>query len=166
MFPFQMNWGKPALTTDKTTQCPCNSGKTLAKCCAPYHEGKAAPTAEALMRSRYSAFVLGLSDYIWQTWHPDTRPELEVLGGINLKWIDLDILSSEAGLEKDNAGKVHFIASYVGSHKGKKLDENSDFVKEDGVWLYVDGDSKVSDISRNEICPCGSGVKFKRCCLK
>lgn len=154
------------MTTSTIILCPCKSGETLPKCCAPYHEGKAALTAEILMRSRYSAFVLGLSEYIWQTWHPDTRPDLELLGGVNLKWINLEILSKEAGLEQDQQGKVRFAASYVSSNKGKTLDENSVFVKEDNVWLYVDGDCTVVDISRNDSCPCGSELKFKRCCLK
>ena len=154
------------MTTHDQIPCPCNSGKNLSECCEPYHKVETAPTAEALMRARYSAFVLGLSEYIWETWHPDTRPDLDVLGGIGLKWINLEILDTEAGLVPDNQGKVHFVASYVTGGKGKKLDENSDFVKEDGLWLYVDGESSVSDISRNESCPCGSGQKFKRCCLK
>ncbi len=154
------------MSSGQSIICPCNSGKTLDKCCEPYHKLEAAPTAEALMRSRYSAFVLGLSEYIWQTWHPDTRPELDILGGVNLKWIRLEILSHKNGLKNDDSGEVHFIASYVSGNKGKRLDENSRFVKEDGLWLYVDGESKVSDISRNETCPCGSGLKFKRCCLK
>ncbi|MDX8388640.1 MAG: YchJ family protein [Ghiorsea sp.] len=153
------------MTSHDQTACPCNSGKMLSECCEPYHTVKTAPTAEALMRSRYSAFVLGLSEYIWQTWHPDTRPELDILGGMNLKWISLDIVSKEAGLASDNQGRIRFVASYVANNKGKKLDENSTFVKEDGLWLYVDGDSSVSDISRNDACPCGSGKKFKRCCL-
>lgn len=154
------------LTTHDQILCPCKSGKKFSDCCEPYQRLEAAPTAEALMRSRYSAFVLGLSEYLWETWHADTRPDLDVLGGINLKWIDLNILDTEAGLEADTTGKVHFIASYVVGNKGKKLDENSNFVKEDGLWLYVDGDSSVTDVSRNEACPCGSGIKFKRCCLK
>lgn len=154
------------MTTTNKIPCPCKSGKMLSECCEPYHKVVTAPTAEILMRSRYSAFVLGLSEYIWETWHPDTRPELDLLGGTNLKWIDLKILSKEAGQKSDSTGKVRFIASYVIGGKGKKLDENSSFVKDDGIWLYVDGESSVSDISRNDPCPCGSGKKFKRCCGK
>jgi SEC-C motif-containing protein len=125
-----------------------------------------APTAEALMRARYAAFVLGLSDYIWQTWHPDTRPDLEILGGLGLKWINLEILDSQQEQKDGSHGKVRFIASFVQGNKGKKLDETSDFIKLDDAWVYIDGESSTSDISRNEPCPCGSGIKFKRCCLR
>jgi len=154
------------LSTENSVTCPCKSGKSLDNCCKPYHDGTVdAPTAEALMRSRYAAFVLGLSEYIWRTWHESTRPDLEILGGLGLKWIDLKIESSEAGKNTDTTGKVHFIASFVGGNKGKILDEVSDFIKEDGLWYYVDGESSTADISRNDSCPCGSGVKFKKCCL-
>ncbi|MDX8380559.1 MAG: YchJ family protein [Ghiorsea sp.] len=155
------------MATENTGDCPCDSGKTLDHCCKPYHDGTmAAPTAEALMRSRYTAFVLNLPDYIWKTWHESTRPELEILGGLGLKWINLNILSTEAGSATDTQGKVHFIASFVQGKKGKKLDETSDFIKLDDSWVYIDGESSTSDISRNEPCPCGSGIKFKRCCLR
>ena len=155
------------MSTENKVSCPCKSGKFLEDCCKPYHDGTVdAPTAEALMRSRYAAFVLGLSEYIWKTWHESTRPELEVLGGLGLKWIDLKVVGGQAGSNTDNQGTVHFIASFVSGHKGRILDEVSDFIKEDGLWYYVDGESTTADISRNDSCPCGSGIKFKRCCLK
>ncbi len=155
------------MSTENTVLCPCKSGKSLDNCCKPYHEGTVeAPTAESLMRSRYSAFVLGLSEYIWRTWHKTTRPDLDILGGLGLKWIDLKIESTQAGKNTDTTGQVHFIASFINGNKGKKLDEISDFIKEDGLWYYVDGESNTYDISRNDACPCGSGVKFKRCCLR
>ncbi|MDQ7001765.1 MAG: YchJ family metal-binding protein [Ghiorsea sp.] len=119
-----------------------------------------------MMRSRYSAFVMGLSEYIWKTWHESTRPDLEILGGLGLKWIDLKIINNQAGTNNDNKGTVHFIASFVAGHKGKTLDEVSDFVKENGLWYYVDGESSTAHISRNDSCPCGSNIKFKRCCLR
>ncbi len=155
------------MSKDIHMTCPCGSGKALEDCCKPYHDGTVdAPTAEALMRSRYAAFVLDLPEYIWKTWHESTRPELELLGGLALKWIDLKILSAEAGNHDDEQGQVHFVASFVSGNKGKKLDEISKFIKEDGLWYYVDGESTTYDVSRNDSCPCGSGIKFKRCCLK
>ncbi len=154
------------MTTKNNTLCPCKSGKNLDGCCKPYHDGTVeAPTAEALMRARYAAFVLDLPEYIWRTWHESTRPELDLLGGLGLKWIDLNIQSTQAGSVNDTQGKVHFLASFVSGNKGKVLDEVSDFIKEDGLWYYVDGESSTTDISRNDSCPCGSGIKFKRCCL-
>ncbi|MDQ7005041.1 MAG: YchJ family protein [Ghiorsea sp.] len=155
------------MTTKHTLTCPCKSGKTLDNCCKPYHDNTIdAPTAEVLMRSRYSAFVLGLSDYIWRTWHETTRPDLEILGGLGLKWIDLKIISSEVESNTDDTDTIHFIASFVSGHKGKTLDEVSSFVKEGGLWYYVDGISSTAIISRNDTCPCGSSIKFKRCCLR
>ena len=153
------------MSLEKTELCPCKSGRIYGECCGMYHAGTIAPTCEALMRSRYSAFSLGLNDYILRTWHPNTRPDADELGGLDLHWIGLEIVSTALGSEKDIEGKVRFIASYVAKKSGKKLEELSDFVKEGGQWLYLSGACTVSDIARNESCPCGSGLKFKRCCL-
>jgi len=117
------------------------------------------------MRSRYAAYVLGLHDYLWQTWHPSTRPELEHLGGTTLHWIHLSIITFQAGLQGDKYGEVHFIASYIHQGKGTHLEEQSRFICENGSWLYLDGECSTTSISRNEVCPCASGNKFKRCCL-
>ncbi|MDX8382521.1 MAG: YchJ family metal-binding protein [Ghiorsea sp.] len=146
--------------------CPCGSQQALEHCCAIYHNGKAAPTAQALMRSRYAAYVLGLHDYIYHTWAAETRPKLDEMGGTSLHWMHLHIVSCEEGLEDDAKGEVRFVASYVSSNKGKHLEEHSRFVRQEGRWVYVDGDCHVSDISRNQACPCESGKKFKSCCLK
>ena len=142
--------------------CPCGSGKALTECCGRYLSGEAAPTAEALMRSRYSAYVLNNHDYLTKTWHPDSCPEQ--LGGTALKWIALEIVSTEQGLEDDSEGKVSFIANFCDTVKGRRLHETSRFVRVDGNWVYLDGQCKVSDIGRNDACPCGSGNKFKKCC--
>ncbi|MDT8375119.1 MAG: YchJ family metal-binding protein [Mariprofundaceae bacterium] len=142
--------------------CPCGSGKALAKCCGRYLDGEAAPTCEALMRSRYSAYVLENRDYLRQTWHPDTCPEH--LGGTALKWIALEIVDTEQGRKDDSEGKVSFIASFCDGSKGRRLHETSRFVRFEGRWVYLDGDCRVIDIGRNDPCPCGSGKKFKKCC--
>ncbi|MDX8404328.1 MAG: YchJ family metal-binding protein [Mariprofundaceae bacterium] len=148
--------------------CPCGSGEPLEPCCGRFINGKAlAPTAEALMRSRYSAYVLGDHDYLTKTWHPETCPEY--LGGTALTWLALDIVNTQKGHETDSEGVVAFIASFFDGSKGKRLHETSRFVrancaKEIGRWLYVDGQCSVSDIGKNDICPCGSDKKFKRCC--
>jgi len=156
--------------THTTHTCPCGSALALSACCAVFHAGKAAPTAEALMRSRYTAYLLGLHDYIHQTWHPDSRPSLEELGGTGLQWFHLEIVACKQGKPTDDAGEVHFIACYMSSNKGglvkgKALEENSRFIRQDGQWFYVDGDCQAQDIARNQACPCGSKLKFKRCCL-
>lgn len=117
------------------------------------------------MRSRYSAYALGRHAYLYATWHASTRPAEGELGGTRLCWIGLEILRCEAGEDGDERGVVEFAASYVDRGKGRRLVEASRFVSEDGRWYYVDGDCKVTDIGRNDACPCGSGRKFKQCCM-
>jgi len=116
------------------------------------------------MRSRYVAYVLGRHDYLLATWHPSTRPDEGSLGGTSLRWIGLGILRTVSGRAQDEAGEVEFLASYIDRGKARRLHERSRFVREDGHWLYVDGDCEVDDIGRNDACPCGSGKKFKHCC--
>ncbi|MDQ6950336.1 MAG: YchJ family metal-binding protein [Mariprofundales bacterium] len=161
------------LPSTRTTQCgwprnhcPCGSGHSFAQCCGRWltHHGAPAPSAEALMRSRYSAYVLKDLNYLLKTWHPDTRPVANDLGGTTLRWIGLEIVRTEHGSEQDSVGVVEFIASYAHAAGGKRLHEVSRFVRAQGCWLYVDGDCRLSDILRNGRCPCGSGRKFKRCC--
>lgn len=128
-------------------------------------------TAEALMRSRYTAYVVKNVDYLLKTWHPSTKPANIDLGTIP-KWNGLHIVSTEAGDESDSYGTVEFKATALSQGKIFRLHEKSRFVKEHGRWLYVDGDIKddrppntrVKKIGRNEPCPCGSGKKFKKCC--
>ncbi|OIO68171.1 MAG: preprotein translocase subunit SecA [Zetaproteobacteria bacterium CG12_big_fil_rev_8_21_14_0_65_55_1124] len=144
--------------------CPCGSGQPLADCCGRYLENMSASDAGALMRSRYTAYVLGRHAYLYATWHSSTRPAPGSLGGTDLGWIGLEIIRTSSGGAGDIAGEVEFIASYVDRGKGKRLHETSRFVREDGRWFYVDGDCRVGEIGRNDACPCGSGKKFKRCC--
>lgn len=121
-------------------------------------------TAEALMRSRYSAFVLKLSDYLSATWHPSTRPDSLDIGNDDTVWQRLVIVSTEKGSEADRDGVVEFAAFYSGG----QLHERSRFVKEDGRWFYVEGDIlpliASEKVGRNDPCPCGSGKKYKKCC--
>ena len=146
------------------SSCPCGSGQPYAGCCQPFHLNQAvAPTPETLMRSRYSAFVLDLPDYLLATWHPDTRPANLVLSD-SPDWTGLQILSSEAVGDR---GQVHFRAVYRLAGGFGYLEERSDFVRQQEQWLYVRGDTREGTLSpgRNERCPCGSGKKFKACCL-
>jgi len=142
-------------------KCPCGSGHVLEDCCGVYLTTFSAPDPEALMRSRYTAYVLARYDYLVGTWHASTRPDEGSLGGTGLDWIGLEVIRSSAS---DSAGMVEFNASYVDRGRGRRLHEVSRFVHEDGRWFYADGDSRVSDVGRNDACPCGSGKKFKRCC--
>jgi SEC-C motif-containing protein len=147
--------------------CPCGTGRTFGACCGPYVEGqRPAATAQALMRSRYSAYVRRDPGYLLRTWHPSTRPDDLDLGD-DILWLGLEILRSEAGGPDDREGVVEFIAHYRSGVQRQSLHEASRFVREGGVWLYVAGDVRHSRQrpGRNDPCPCGSGRKYKRCCL-
>ncbi|MFI5686361.1 YchJ family protein [Streptomyces sp. NPDC051636] len=117
------------------TACPCGLPETYEACCGRYHSGAAAPTAEALMRSRYSAFVKEDTGYLMRTWHPRTRPErLELDPG--MRWTGLEILGTAGGSAFHTTGTVEFRASY----RGGTLRERSRFERVEGDWVYVDGD--------------------------
>lgn len=121
------------------SDCPCGSGKSYADCCGPLHVGAAiAPTAEALMRSRYSAYGLGLEPYLLATWHPSTRPvALHLAEEQGTKWLGLAIKRHQV-LDANHAS-VEFVARYRIAGRGHRLHETSAFVREDGRWFYVDG---------------------------
>lgn len=145
--------------------CPCGSGNTYSACCEPLHRGDyPAATAEALMRSRYCAYVLKLGDYLRATWHASTRPTELDTSRDDAPWQRLQIIDTVAGSETDDDGVVEFTAHFTGG----QLHERSRFVKEEGRWFYVDGDIlppvAAAKVGRNEPCPCDSGKKFKRCC--
>ncbi|MET8076120.1 YchJ family metal-binding protein [Streptomyces sp. NPDC005303] len=116
--------------------CPCGLRETYDDCCGRFHRGEAAaPTAEALMRSRYSAFVKLERDYLLRTWHPRTRPgSLDLDAG--MRWTGLEILDTTDGSAFHSAGTVTFRASF----KGGSLHERSRFERVDGDWVYVDGE--------------------------
>ncbi|MFH2123935.1 MAG: YchJ family protein [Pseudomonadota bacterium] len=156
-----------------TAPCPCNSDRPYAKCCEPLLSGdRIASTAEALMRSRYTANVIRDVAYLLRSWHPSTRPDMIDPATIP-DWYGLHIVRTEQGMENDNEGIVEFKASACIQEKPWQLHEISRFVKKDGQWLYVDGDIKEDSppagkndakIGRNAPCHCGSGKKFKKCC--
>ena len=125
----------------EVVRCPCG-GASLAGCCAPYLEGCAAPpTAEALMRSRYTAYALGDGDYLLATWHPSTRPAPLAFDGA-VKWLGLDVVRTEAGGADDASGVVEFVARYKVQGRAQRLHEASRFVKEEGRWFYLDGEER------------------------
>jgi SEC-C motif-containing protein len=117
-------------------RCPCGSGEAYADCCGPLHTGAAeAPTARALMASRFTAFALRDAPYLQRTWHPSTRPPALALDG-GPRWTRLEIVDVVGGGPFETAGVVEFRAHY----RGGVLRERSRFVREDGRWYYVDGD--------------------------
>ncbi|OAT37531.1 YchJ family protein [Proteus myxofaciens] len=151
-----------------SSSCPCNSQRPYNECCEPYHLGKEnAPTAEALMRSRYSAFVKHDADYLIKSWHPtcriaSLRDEL-IAGFPNTQWLGLNIISTQESTHPNEA-YVEFSACFIERNTDDKqyLHERSRFLKIDDCWFYIDGIKPK--VGRNDPCPCGSGRKYKKCC--
>lgn len=135
--------------------CPCGSREPFIDCCKAVIDHDSATTPEALMRSRYSAFVVGAWDYLLQSWHPDTRPSR--ISSRNSAWLGLTIVDS-------NEDQVEFIAAFRDGRDICALHEISRFAQIDGHWRYLDGKCEVTVAKRNSPCPCGSGKKTKRCC--
>ena len=124
----------------KIIHCPCSTDKNYADCCGRYLDGnEIPPTAEALMRSRYTAYTLLHEDYLLSTWHVSTRPvQLGLANDAASKWLGLQVKRHEQ--IDDTHAVVEFVARYkVGGH-AHRMHETSRFVREDGRWFYVDGD--------------------------
>ena len=118
--------------------CPCGSTAPYERCCGPFHAGAAAPTAQALMRSRYSAYVLALHDYLLATWHPSTRPAELGADPPGLKWLGLEVRRHVQ--QDDTHATVEFVARSKLGGRAHRLHETSRFVREEGRWYYLDGD--------------------------
>lgn len=122
-----------------TTRCPCLSGQPYDECCGRFHRGEAgAPTAELLMRSRFSAFAVGDVAYLRRTWDPATRPR-ELTLDDDLRWYRLDVLATARGGVLDTAGTVEFRAFYRAPGGAGVQHEVSRFVRSHGDWVYLDG---------------------------
>ena len=121
--------------------CPCGHPRPTLDCCGRWHAGPQhlqAPDAEALMLSRYSAYVLGLNDYLLATWHASTRPvEMPPLQP-DLRWLGLEVRRHQA--DGDGQAVVEFVARSKVAGRATRLVEVSRFVREAGRWFYVDGD--------------------------
>ena len=124
------------MTAVRSEVCCCGSDASYDRCCGPYHAGAVAPTAEALMRSRYSAYVLAFSDYLLDTWAASTRPERMAIDA-GCTWLGLSVRRSEK-LTPDEA-TVEFIARYKVNGRAFRLHEVSRFRREHERWFYVDG---------------------------
>lgn len=121
-----------------TTPCPCGGGDYDA-CCGRWHVGAAAPDAEALMRSRYSAYVLGDSAYLLATWHRETRPvTLDLEAEPQPKWLGLEVKRYQL-LDGAHA-QVEFVARYKVNGRAYRMRETSRFTRLDGRWYYLDGE--------------------------
>lgn len=123
--------------------CYCGQQSNYAQCCAPFHQGTATPrTAQALMRSRYSAYVVKNDAYLLATWHKTTRPPQIDFSQDHTHWIKLDIVKTKKGGVNDSRGVVEFNAFYQqdDNDKVERLHEISRFKKVEGQWFYVDGE--------------------------
>jgi SEC-C motif-containing protein len=120
--------------------CPCGTDLNYTVCCGKFHKGKIhAATAEALMRSRYSAYVLDLTQYIFRTWDETTRPTLQSLrDGNTQQFIALKVLSTSKGGVDDVLGTVEFIATYKVGDELFEHHENSRFKRHKNRWVYVE----------------------------
>ena len=154
--------------------CYCGSSHSYEDCCQVFHNGNSkATSALALMRSRYSAYVVKNIDYLVSTTHPDLDPvyeDLEAWANFTT-WKKLEIVSSSFGRKSDHNGEVEFKATYIdGNGKTHVHHERSKFQKENNEWLYSAGTinpkalKDTGKTGRNDPCPCGSGKKFKKCC--
>jgi SEC-C motif-containing protein len=157
--------------------CPCGASQPYSECCEPFILGvNPVPTAEALMRSRYTAYTRCEVDYILRTTHPNQRNQDSET---NLRqwaqksvWHELNILNIVGGGSEDPAGTVEFIAEYTENNKRVSHHELAEFKKENGTWFFWDGGPPkpkqfirpTPKTGRNDPCSCGSGKKFKKCC--
>ncbi|MBC3910445.1 YchJ family protein [Undibacterium umbellatum] len=117
--------------------CPCGSTKSFDLCCGPYISGAAVTsTAEALMRSRYTAYTLNDEAYLRATWDERTCPKERITHDDPTKWLGLEVKKFKA--DGDNA-TVEFVARYKIGGKAHRLHELSRFVRYEGKWFYVDG---------------------------
>ncbi len=159
--------------------CPCGSGSPLNACCKPVIDGTAkAPTAEALMRSRYTAYTLQDINYLASTLDPNELRDFDKNATAKWArdsiWMGLEIVKTFAGASNDKDGTVEFKAHFKRDGVIQEHHEVSQFQKIDGTWLYCGGKDVAPEqfrrdtpkIGRNEPCPCGSGKKYKKCCGK
>ncbi|CCD95128.1 putative SEC-C motif domain protein [Bradyrhizobium sp. ORS 375] len=161
--------------------CPCGSGLPLDRCCGPYLLGDALPpTAEALMRSRYTAYTRSDIGYIAATLAADQRAAFDPVAAegwaARATWLGLRIVSTARGTESDADGVVSFVATYREGGKTIEHHEVSQFRRDaEGAWRFVEGDTRAvvtepkravgaAKVGRNDPCPCGSGKKHKFCC--
>lgn len=157
--------------------CPCGSGKTYPKCCKPYIDGtQVVPTAEALMRSRYTAYEKCKVDYIVDTHHPDGREEISREAteewANSSEWMGLEVVNCIKGSDTDDTGTVEFTVRYRGEDRAiVNHHELADFEKFEGRWYFKDSQMVNNPqkrdspkVGRNDSCPCGSGKKYKKCC--
>ena len=128
------------------------------------------------MRSRYTAYALKKPEYILETHDPEKRDDADFDAtrdwAERTTWLELQVLSTEAGGESDERGRVEFVARFADDKGGEhRHHERSEFVRREGRWYFHDGKlvatpavRSAPKVGRNDPCPCGSGKKYKKCC--
>ncbi|HTO04909.1 MAG TPA: YchJ family protein [Opitutus sp.] len=158
------------------SDCPCGSGRSYETCCEPIIAGAPASTAEALMRSRYSAYVKHAFDHLGRSLSAEQRkdyaPDDARRWAEKSEWLGLKILRTEAGGPDDQEGLVEFCARFRTEGQEHEHLEIARFSREAGQWVYAgqvapQGQTvrrEAPKVGRNDPCPCGSGKKYKKCC--
>ncbi len=153
------------------SECPCGSGSDYAQCCAPIIAGIPAPSAEALVRSRYTAFATGALDHMERTHAPEVREDFNRAEAERVarecEWLGLNI---RRATETGDTAEVEFVVRFRRGSQESTTMSVSGFRRDHGEWFYVDTRSsqivpqRVMKIGRNDPCPCNSGKKAKKCC--
>lgn len=157
--------------------CPCGSGAAYSDCCEPIISGaRPAETAEQLMRARYTAYAGAQMDFIFESTHPEHREGYDHAGtkdwAEESEWLGLEILGARQGGREDNDGEVEFVASFREKGTPRRHHECAHFTRKSGLWYFTEGIMVkhrpiiAAKIGRNDACPCGSGLKYKKCCGK
>ncbi len=159
------------------SDCPCCSGRSYEQCCEPLLLGHArASTAEALMRSRYTAYTLAEIDYLYKTSGPRVRREFDAESSRkwaqSADWQAFEIRQSEGGSPQDSEAMIEFVARYRIEKADFEHHEIATFGRVEGEWRFIDGKMvtppperrEAPKVGRNDPCACGSGRKYKKCC--
>jgi SEC-C motif domain protein len=156
--------------------CPCGSNLEFEACCGPIIAGAPAPTAEALMRSRYTAYAKHAYEHLEKSLSEAQRKDFDPADAKRWaetsEWLGLTIHQVEKGGAADNEGMVHFTARFKTEGKEHDHNEAAVFTREEGRWVYAGmlqtkGQTirrETPKVGRNDPCPCGSGKKYKKCC--
>jgi SEC-C motif-containing protein len=155
--------------------CPCGSGKSHADCCGPILAGEAAPTPEALMRSRYSAYAKRNYLHLHRSLSVEQQKDFSEKDARewaeSSEWLDLEVTGSTGGGAEDQEGTVDFVAKFRTAGQERKHVETAHFIREEGRWVYAGQVVPKAEpvrrtepkVGRNDPCPCGSGKKYKKC---
>lgn len=159
--------------------CECGSKSRFKNCCEPYLKGESWPqTAEALMRSRYTAYTKKNYEFLKNSLHPKMRHDYDENNvrqwAENAIWKGLEVKTVDKGLKDDAEGSVEFVARFEMDEKPHEHHELARFKKSEGRWYFYDGRMlgagtvrrEEPKVGRNDPCPCGSGKKYKKCCLE